>query len=195
MCIVTRAEGSELSLIRFARAPDGHVVPDLQAKLPGRGVWVSCSAKVLADAVKKKAFARGFEQDCAVPEGLQAQVSGLLRKQAVNTLSLSRKAGMAVQGFAKVEEALRKGHIAVLLHAQGAGTDGLEKLDRLKGHKTVISNSLRSDEMDLAFGRPNVIHAAVAVGGLADRLVIDLQRMASFEGDGPQGAEGSEEKT
>jgi uncharacterized protein len=190
MCIVTREEADEDALVRFARAPDGTVVPDLQAKLPGRGVWVSCSRSILGDAIKRKAFARGFEEDCIVPEDLADTVGLLLRKQAVNQLSLARKAGTVVQGFMKVEEALRKTSVKLLLHAIGAGADGVSKLDRLKGPKTVISDSFRGDEMDLAFGRPNVIHAAVATSGLADRLVIYLQRMASFEGIGPDGPKG-----
>jgi uncharacterized protein len=196
MCIVTRVEADEDALVRFARAPDGGVVPDLQAKLPGRGVWVTCSRSTLNDAIKRQAFARGFEEDCKVPDELPDMVGNLLRKQAVNQVSLARKAGMVVQGFMKVEEALRKTSVKVLLHTQGAGADGVSKLDRLKGPKTVISDSFRSDEMDLAFGRPNVIHAAVAASGLADRLVVYLQRMADYEGkssfedlgpDGPKG--------
>jgi uncharacterized protein len=190
MCIVTREEADEDALVRFARAPDGGVVPDLQAKLPGRGVWVTCSRSTLNDAIKRQAFARGFEEDCKVPDELPDMVGNLLRKQAVNQVSLARKAGIAVQGFTKVEEAVRKGGIRVLLHTQGAGEDGVSKLDRLAGNKTVIANSFRSDEMDLAFGRPNVIHAAIAASGLADRLVVYLQRMASFEGLGPVGPKG-----
>jgi uncharacterized protein len=181
MCIVTRTDGDDDTLIRFARAPDGTVVPDLAAKLPGRGVWVTCSAKVLADAIKRQAFARGFETDCIVPDGLSALVAGLLRKQAVSHLALARKAGAAVQGFTKVEEALRKSRIRVLFHTVGAGSDGVAKLDRLKQPETVICHSFLADEMDLAFGRPNVIHAAVTAGGLAERLVVQLQRMTSFE--------------
>lgn len=194
MCIVTRVEAQEDALVRFARAPDGTVVPDLAARLPGRGVWVTCARPVLADAIKRKAFARGFEEDCVVPEGLADTVSGLLRKQAVSALSMARKAGEAVQGFTKVEEALRKGPVRVLLHAAGSSVDGWAKLDRLCRPATVISDSFRSDEMDLAFGRANVVHAAVAAGGLAERLVVLLQRMASFEGEGPKGSTGSEEK-
>jgi uncharacterized protein len=190
MCIVTREEADEDALVRFARAPDGGVVPDLQAKLPGRGVWVTCSRSTLNDAIKRQAFTRGFEEDCKVPDELPDMVGNLLRKQAVNQLSLARKAGTAVQGFTKVEEAVRKGGIRVLLHTEGAGEDGVSKLDRLAGNKTVIANSFRSDEMDLAFGRPNVIHAAIAASGLADRLVVYLQRMASFEGLGPVGPKG-----
>jgi uncharacterized protein len=97
---------------------------------------------------------------------------------------------VAVQGFTKVEESLRKGQVRVLLHTQGAGDDGLAKLDRLAGATTVITNSFVSDEMDLAFGRPNVIHAAIAASGLADRLVVHLQRMANYEGLGPVGPKG-----
>jgi uncharacterized protein len=190
MCIVTREEADEDALVRFARAPDGTVVPDLQAKLPGRGVWVTCSRSTLKDAIKRQAFPRGFGEDCKVPDELPDMVGNLLRKQAVNQVSLARKAGTAVQGFTKVEEAVRKGGIRVLLHTEGAGEDGVSKLDRLAGNKTVIANSFRSDEMDLAFGRPNVIHAAIAASGLADRLVVYLQRMASFEGLGPVGPKG-----
>jgi uncharacterized protein len=190
MCAVTREEASEDALIRFAVAPDLGVVPDLQAKLPGRGVWVSCSRTTLADAMKRQVFARGFEVEAVVPEGLLDLVGVLLRKQAVNQISLARKAGVAVQGFTKVEEAVRKGGVRVLLHTEGAGEDGVSKLDRLAGNKTVISNSFRGDEMDLAFGRPNVIHAAIAASGLADRLVVNLQRLAIYEGLGPVGPKG-----
>ena len=195
MCIVTRAEASEDALVRFARAPDGTVVPDLQAKLPGRGVWVSCSRVILADAIKRKAFTRGFEEETIVPEGLADTVARLLRQQAVNQLSLARKAGMAVQGFTKVEEALRKGSVALLLHMQGAARDGSAKLDRLKARATLVSDSFRSDELDLAFGRENVVHAAVATGGLAEKLALLIQRMDGFEGRDGLLAKGSEEET
>jgi uncharacterized protein len=190
MCAVTREEASEDDLVRFALSPDGVVVPDLAAKLPGRGVWISCSKATLADAIKRQVFARGFEAEAQVPDGLVELVGGLLRKQAVNQISLARKAGVAVQGFTKVEESLRKGHVRVLLHTQGAGDDGVSKLDRLAGATTIVTNSFRSDEMDLAFGRPNVIHAAIAASGLADRLVVNLQRLANYEGLGPVGPKG-----
>ena len=193
MCIVTREEATEDALVRFARAPDGVVVLDLAAKLPGRGVWVRCSRTVLAEAIKRKAFTRGFEEESFVPDGLADTVMRLLRQQAVSQLSLARKAGVAVQGFTKVEEALRKGQVGLLLHVKGAAADGCAKLDRLKANATLVSDSFRSDELDLAFGRENVVHAAVAAGALAEKLVVLLQRMASFEGEGPQGSAGSKE--
>ena len=90
-------------------------------KLPGRGVWVTCSRKVLAEAIKRKAFTRGFEEESQVPDGLADTVLRLLRQQAVNQLSLARKAGAAVQGFTKVEEALRKGSVQAAVAYAGGG--------------------------------------------------------------------------
>jgi uncharacterized protein len=194
MCIVTRQEAGEEALVRFALSPDGLVVPDVHAKLPGRGVWVSCSRQTLGEAVRKQAFKRGFETDCVVPEGLADAVASQLRRQVVNQLSLARKAGEAVQGFTKVEAALGQGPVRLLLHADSAAADGKAKLGRLAQAATLVSDSMRGDEMDLAFGRPNVIHAAVAAGGLAERLVVQLGRLKSFEG-GTLLAQGSEEKT
>jgi predicted RNA-binding protein YlxR (DUF448 family) len=60
MCIVTRAVHDEDGLIRFVRSPDGYAVPDLQRKLPGRGVWVTLSRQQVSEAVKKNLFSGGL---------------------------------------------------------------------------------------------------------------------------------------
>jgi uncharacterized protein len=181
MCIVTRESADDDALLRFVLSPDGVVTPDLARKLPGRGVWVSLSRKVLAEAVKKQAFARGFEGPAKADADLPDRVGTLLRQQALSTLMLARKAGQAVAGSMKVESTLTRGPVRVLLHADVAQPDGCRKLDKLAQPKTVIFRSFRSDEMDLAFGRPNVIHAAVASGGIAARMVDCIRRIQKFE--------------
>ena len=40
-CVVTRAVKPGAEMIRFVAGPDGTIVPDLERKLPGRGVWVT----------------------------------------------------------------------------------------------------------------------------------------------------------
>ncbi len=60
-CIVTRAERPPEEMIRFVLAPDGSVTPDLKRRLPGRGVWVTGSAEIVAQAAKRRAFDRGFK--------------------------------------------------------------------------------------------------------------------------------------
>jgi hypothetical protein len=182
MCIVTREVKDEVRLIRFVRAPDGTVTPDLKRKLPGRGVWVSLSRQHVEEAGRKGAFARGLEGPCVVPEQLAEKVSMLLRREAVDCLSLARKAGQALCGFMKVEEALRRGPVRVLLHAAGSGADGCDKLNRLAQPATEIFSHFSPKELDLAFGRANVVHAAVTEGGLADKLTFHVHRLAEYDG-------------
>ncbi len=182
MCIVTRAVKEESELIRFVRSPDGAVVPDLGRKLPGRGVWVSLDRKILAEAVRKRLFSRGFAAETTMPPDLPDMVSQLLRQQALALLSLARKAGEAVSGFTKVEEMLGRGRAKLLFHGTDAALDGCRKLDRLAAPEVERIVLFQTRELDLAFGRPNVVHAAVAKGGLAEKLSDAVRRIETFEG-------------
>jgi uncharacterized protein len=192
MCIVTRKVMDEEALIRFVRNPQGEVVPDLARKLPGRGVWVSLNRQVLSEAIKKKLFSRGFAAETTIPPDLPDMVGRLLRQHVLSLLSLSKKAGDSVAGFMKVEEMLGRGRARLLFHASDASPDGSRKLDKLAQpgvEKIVI---FHSDELDLAFGRSNVVHAAVAKGGLAEKLLLGVRRIETFEALG--GPEGPEER-
>lgn len=181
MCIVSRQSLAEDRLLRFALSPGGEVVPDLARKLPGRGVWVTCSRALVNEAVQKQAFKRGFEGECRAAAELADRVGLQLRSQALSHLMLARKAGEAVAGAAKVEEALQRGPVQVLLHAAEAAEDGCRKLKRLVQPGTVVSRTFSIAEMDLAFGRSNVIHAAVAAGGLGQRLVFHIGRLEEYD--------------
>ena len=181
MCIVTREVMDEDALIRFVRGPDGGVVPDLQRKLPGRGVWVSLSAARVAEAVKKNLFSKGFSEATKANPELASLVGELLRKAALSYLSLAKKAGEAVTGFTKVEELLGRGRAKVLFHAVEAAPDGCRKLDKLAAPEVQKISLFHLDELDLAFGRSNVIHAAVAKGGLAEKLQAALRRIEVYE--------------
>jgi uncharacterized protein len=181
MCIVTRVVKSEEELIRFAQAPDGHVVPDLKRKLPGRGVWVSLDRMVLADAIKRHLFSKGFGAEAKAEPELADQVGVLLRKQALSALSLTRKAGLAVSGFMKVDEALTKGNVRMLFHASDGSVDGRQKLDRKAAENVVIFAHFASGDLDLAFGKSNVIHAAIANGGMTEKLLDYARKIAQYE--------------
>jgi predicted RNA-binding protein YlxR (DUF448 family) len=180
-CIVTREVRDEADLIRFGRSPDGLVVPDIGRKLPGRGVWVTAHRGVVAEAARRKLFSRGFKAETAVPDDLAGQVSQLLRSRALGTMSLARKAGEAVTGFMKVEEALTRGRVNILVHAADAAADGCQKLTRLAGPSVTVTNLFSGTELDLAFGRSNVVHAALTKGGLAEKLLVQLARLAQYE--------------
>ena len=192
MCILTRQVKDEAELIRFVRGPDGEAVPDLGRKLPGRGVWVSLNREVLAEVMRKKLFSRGFAAETSVPADLPERISKQLRQQVLSLTSLAKKAGEAVTGFMKVEEMASRGRAKLLFHAMEAAPDGCRKLDKFlqPGMEKIVL--FHSDELDLAFGRSNVVHAAVAKGGLAEKLLLGVRRIETFEALG--GPEGPEER-
>ena len=102
-CCLTRETRPASELIRFALGPDDEVVPDVDAKAPGRGVWVTLSEAMVAEAVRKKAFARGFKQAVKVPPELALLTRSRLEERLKGALGLARKAGQIVTGAAKVE--------------------------------------------------------------------------------------------
>jgi uncharacterized protein len=186
MCIVTRERGEPDDLVRFVCGPDGAVVPDIRCELPGRGVWVTARRALVGEAVKRKLFRRGLGEDCRAEDGLPDQVADLLRRTALNYLSLANKAGQVVAGFEKVAAAIGKGRVSVLLEAADGAEDGRRKLvGKLasSGQQAEIVRSFDSAALDLALGRPHVIHAALTGNGLAGKFVAAARKYEAYTGE------------
>jgi len=186
-CIITRSARPAAELLRFVASPDGAVVPDLQGRLPGRGAWVICSKAAVADAVRRKAFARALERQVAAPADLAERVERLLVKRALDALSLANKAGLVVTGFTRVEAAIAHGSVAVLLHGSAAAEDGRLKLDRLldaaarrTGKPVLVCRELTVEQLSLALGRPNVVHASLSTGGATAMFLAEVERLARY---------------
>ena len=123
MCIVTRERRAPEELIRFVLGPDGTVVPDIRAKLPGRGVWVTARAELVREAVGRQAFSRGLKASAKADKDLAAETDALIERDCLQSLSLANKAGTVVTGFTRVEAAIESGHVALLLHAKDASAE------------------------------------------------------------------------
>ncbi len=111
MCIVTRERQAPENLIRFVAGPDGSVVPDIRAKLPGRGVWVTARTDVVTEAVRRQAFSRGLKVSAKAPATLPADVDALLERDCLQSLSFANKAGAVVAGFTKIEAEINGGNV------------------------------------------------------------------------------------
>lgn len=185
-CIVTREVLPTDRLIRFVAAPDGTLVADLRRRLPGRGVWVTARAAEVTTAERKKMFGRALGEPVTVAPGLADRVAEALREAALAALSLARKAGSAVAGFGKVEAAVSAGEAIALVHADSAAADGVEKLTRLAksrfGHALPSVGIFTGDQLDLAFGRPNVIHAALLAGPAGANALSRVRAFVDFFG-------------
>jgi predicted RNA-binding protein YlxR (DUF448 family) len=186
-CIVTRAERAPSELIRFVVDPSGAIVPDLARKLPGRGVWVTADMATVAAAAKGQAFAKSLKRRVTVAPDLPRAVEALCVKRVLDALSLANKAGLVTTGFEKVEALLDGGRAAALLHGFDAAADGRRRLDRKfaaiqqdKGQRAPIVDWLTIEQLSLAIGRSNVVHAALKQGGATNRLLREAERLQRY---------------
>ena len=180
-CIVTGEVVPDNRLIRFVVGPDDQIVPDVAAKLPGRGLWVTATRAAINQAVEKKLFSRAAKAPAHADLGLAERAEKALVTHMLGDLGLARRAGSLVMGFDNVLRALESARAPNLMIEAGDGSgDGRRKLynaAHARGMKPVLVDCLSSAELGLALGRENVIHAAVQPGGLADRLILDAQRL------------------
>jgi uncharacterized protein len=173
MCAVTRQVRPIDELIRFVVSPQGQVVPDLKRKLPGRGMWVSASRQTVAEAARRNQFSKGFKRELRASPTLAADTEALLVRSVIEALAMTAKAGQVVSGFSKVEGAIQQRQVQALIHASDGAADGIRKLDALirpnagdrqESPEIPVVTVLTSEQLDLALGRSNVIHAALLAG-------------------------------
>ncbi|MBB5514021.1 hypothetical protein FHS89_000019 [Rubricella aquisinus] len=176
-CIASGTSGGTFGLIRFVVGPDGMAVPDLAEKLPGRGMWVTSERAALDLVEKKKLFSRAAKQQVAVPAGLADLLERLLTRRVQDQIALARKAGLAVNGFMKVDAALRTEQMGVLIEASDGSERQRAKLRSLAGDTPNMA-LLSGEELGVAFGRDHVIHAALSAGGVTDRVLRDAARLS-----------------
>ena len=189
-CIVTREVHPPAEMIRFVLGPDDQVIPDLKHKLPGRGAWVTARAEMIETAVKRRLFTRAFKTEAKAPATLAKDIDAWLLADLRQSLALANKAGAVVTGFTKVEAAIAaQKPLAALVHAAEAAEDGRRKLagalrkrfgEAISGFPVI--DVLPSDELDLALGRPHVIHAGLVAGAGSDGFLMRWYRLRAYRG-------------
>jgi uncharacterized protein len=214
MCAVSRMVRPIDDLIRFVVSPQGEAIPDLKRKLPGRGLWISASHQLVAEAVRRNHFRKGFRRDVRVAPTLASDTEVMLVRSAIEALAMAAKAGQVLSGFTKVEAALQqrqsqgqsRARIAALIHASDGAADGIRKLDALarqnagiadESGKFPVVTALTSEQLDLALGRSNVVHAGLLAGPasktfLSRSHILVRYRMADDDGTDGNAARDSE---
>jgi predicted RNA-binding protein YlxR (DUF448 family) len=211
-CIVTRERLPKERMIRFVVGPDWQIVPDLTAKLPGRGIWLSASRDVLQfagaqeDGRQKdkqgdgnnrhliRAFARAARGPVKVPSDLSVLLQTALVRRIGECLGLARRAGQAVAGYEKAREALKISRYRLVVQASDGSEAERDRFLSGFGPDLTIIDPLPGEALGRVFGRDYVVHVAIAPGKLAESLVVEAGRLAGLK-NGSARAMGSERAT
>lgn len=129
-CVVTREPAPREHLVRLVAGPDGNVVVDPRGRLPGRGVWVTPEAGVLARLEKRRGR---IEHLLGVPldaEGVRRAIRESTVRSALDGLSQAAAAGTLVHGQDRLLAALGAGDVIAVALADDAAPRTLEAISR-----------------------------------------------------------------
>lgn len=193
-CSLTNEKKSKTELIRFVIGPEKELVADIKANLPGRGLWITAEKQILKKAIEKHTFERGFKQKVKIESNIECKVEDLLAKAALGRLKIANKAGEAIYGSTKLMAALEKETIIALIHASEASGQSGEKLDKklqskLDHNSKMQQNGLKKpftcftgEQLSLAFGAANVIHAGLKHGGATKAAIAAMHKYVAYTG-------------
>lgn len=183
-CIATGEVLPDRALVRFVAGPDSEVVPDIAASLPGRGLWVKADRGCVSAASTRNLFSKAAKTPLKVSGNLADRVEALLVARMQADLGLARRAGQLALGFDNVLRSLdQKPPPALLIEACDGAADGRRKLESAAAARAIkieTIDALTGEELSLALGRENVVHAALKPGRLAERLIFDARRLGGF---------------
>ncbi len=182
-CVASRTSRPREELVRFVVGPDDRLVPDLDARLPGRGLWLSADAESFKRALSRNLFAKAARRRVVVDPEIAERLDRMLAERCLQWLGLARRAGLLEMGFEQVMRTARAGEIEVLVVANDAAEDGRRKLAAAAGEIPCVTLFGRA-EIGAAVGRESLVFAGVRPNRLATKLWNDTRRLAGLRGLG-----------
>ena len=170
----------------------------LKRKLPGRGIWVTATRAALERGGRAQGLSPAASSArCASPPDLADADRAAARARRARCAG-DRRQGRAGRGRLRQGRRRRSPRRAVvgLMHAAEAAADGVRKLaGRARGRpatsraKSPVIEVFTAAQLDLALGRPNVVHAALLAGPASDSFLARCRRLERFRtGDRPRAA-------
>jgi len=186
-CLGCRETRDRDRLLRFVLSPQGEVVPDLDARLPGRGAYTCISSRCLETALRQRLFNRAFKAEVAAlpTDQMIALVARQMRERILGCLGLANRAGKIISGGSLVSDAIRgKIKPGLVLLATDISESIGEKIVMLAGvHGIRTEHVLTKDELGDILGKAPRSAVALRQGGFVVRLVGEIERFRNFLGE------------
>jgi len=186
-CLGCREVRVKDQLIRFVLSPQHEVLPDLDAKLPGRGAYTCISSSCLESAVRQRQFNRAFKcETTSLPaEQMTQLVARQMRDHILGYLGLANRAGKIISGGSLVSDAIRgKVKPGLVLVSEDISESIGRKIVELAGFNKIRSEHvLTKNDFGAILGKAPRSAVAVRQGGFVARLVNEIERYKNFLGE------------
>ena len=108
-CIASGERKHKFQMLRFVVGPDDRAVPDIEEKLPGRGLWLVAERQLLDAACQNNLFGKRVHRKVEMKNDLVFLVEALLSKKCIELLQIARCSGALTAGKSEVRESLYRG--------------------------------------------------------------------------------------
>ena len=182
-CLGCRVTRDKKELLRFVLAPDRRLVPDITAKLPGRGAYTCLKHSCLRNAAQKNQFARAFSGD-VVHNGadrLIGLVVTLLEERLGSYLAMANKAGKVVSGSDMVMELLNKRKAGVVFLATDTSPEiGAKVMALAKRYEVPHVAIFAKERLGAFLGKGLRSVAAIEQSGFIETVTMEIARYRNF---------------
>lgn len=173
-CALTRIEADRDDLVRLVCAPDGTVVVDYRGRLPGRGVWITPTAEVLAMLPKRGgAVAKALGGATVDAEAIVSSLRDHVQRGVADGISMAAAGGALVRGRERLMSALMQERVRFVATASDAAPRTLDALQGAAGEEvTFVAVPWTAAELGARIGRGPI----AAVGATSARPAAHLRR-------------------
>jgi len=186
-CLGCRQSRDRDALLRFVLSPQGEIVTDIEAKLPGRGAYTCISRTCLQAALKQRQFSRAFKREVVTvsPDEMIGQVGGSMQRRILGYIGLANKAGQVISGGSLVSDAIRGGHKPGLVLVATDVSEAIgEKIELLAAvHHIACIRVLNKDDFGAILGKAPRSAIAIRAGGFVAQLTYEIERYRNFLGE------------
>lgn len=182
-CLGCRSVRAKAELLRFVLAPDRTLVPDLKAKLPGRGAYTCMKADCLRKALVRKQFQRAFKGEVTTvpPDEMIRLVADRMLEHMENYLALANKAGKVLSGTDTVLDALRRKTAGLVILAEDTAPESARRVRDLAVKVGTPCHTLADkDRLGALLGKELRSVVAVLHGSFVAVLLHEITRYRNF---------------
>lgn len=182
-CLGCRTTRDKKELLRFVLAPDRTLVPDLLAKLPGRGAYTCLNHACLRNAAQRKQFARAFSGDVVYhgADRLIEHIVTLMEERIGSYLALANKAGKVVSGSDMVMDLVKKRKAGIVFIATDISADiGAKVVDLAKRYDVPHVAVFNKDRLGAFLGKGLRSVAAIEQSGFIETVTKEIAKYRNF---------------
>lgn len=174
-------------LLRFVLSPDGEVVPDIEAKLPGRGAYSCMNQACLRAAIKQRQFSRAFKREVSSPlaDEMVVLITRQMSGRILSYIGLANRAGKVISGGSMVSDAIRGDHKPGLVLVAQDVSEGIgEKIELLAAvNRTACVRIMTKDDFGAILGKAPRSAVAIKSSGFVAQLRFEIERYRNFLGE------------